>query len=402
MSSNHADLIDPSRISLHLAGSAEYTIESVFPLKITNDEIVTIEFVSSQPDAGDWIGAYSPANSSIIQTTPVKFGLCGQSFNSSNSQPSYLETGRASLQFNLTNLRADVAFHYFKGGLTTPFLVASTGENQTVSFVDNNQPLRNRIVPTGDPDVFSLLWTSATSEEPILKWGSEPNTYLYAAAASTRQIQKTDVCGGVAGGVGWRDLGMQHSVNITGIKTLHLSSRRIYYVFGDQKTNNMSPEWMFQVPPRAGMQPYENSEHSTSALTTTSSTTHNTLRTTHSITSTAKPPNTTPTTTSTTTTTAYTYPQRGTQVILMADLGVGASDSTADTKVFSEACIPAFNTTKSIGHRVARGEVDMVLLSGDLSYANGYLSNWEFFLDAIAPIAGEHVVLLLCLCACFM
>jgi hypothetical protein len=30
-----------------------------------------------------------------------------------------------------------------------------------------------------------------------------------------------------------------------------------------------------------------------------------------------------------------------------------------------------------------------VLLSGDLSYANGYLANWDFFLDSLAPIAGN-------------
>ncbi len=35
-----------------------------------------------------------------------------------------------------------------------------------------------------------------------------------------------------------------------------------------------------------------------------------------------------------------------------------------------------------------QGEVDAVVLSGDLSYANGYLANWDFFLDSLAPIAG--------------
>lgn len=88
--------------------------------------------------------------------------------------------------------------------------------------------------------------------------------------------------------------------------------------------------------------------------------------------------------------TDHIYPTRGTQVILMADLGVGASDDSTDTKVFSEACLPAFNTTNSIGHRVFTGETDAVLLSGDLSYANGYLSNWEFFLDTLSPITGKH------------
>jgi hypothetical protein len=33
-----------------------------------------------------------------------------------------------------------------------------------------------------------------------------------------------------------------------------------------------------------------------------------------------------------------------------------------------------------------------VLLSGDLSYANGYLANWDFFLDSLAPIAGNFTI----------
>jgi hypothetical protein len=36
--------------------------------------------------------------------------------------------------------------------------------------------------------------------------------------------------------------------------------------------------------------------------------------------------------------------------------------------------------------------VDAVLLSGDLSYANGYLANWDFFLDSLAPIAGNSTI----------
>jgi hypothetical protein len=37
---------------------------------------------------------------------------------------------------------------------------------------------------------------------------------------------------------------------------------------------------------------------------------------------------------------------------------------------------------------MTQGEVDAVLLSGDLAYANGYLANWDFFLDSLAPITG--------------
>lgn len=242
MASNRADLITPSRIITGLADSSDYAIETVFPLILQNDEIVTVEFFSNQPNASDWIGAYSPANTNITASAPIKFGMCDQTLNSSDSQNQYLLTGRASLQFNLTNLRTDVGFHYFKGGLKTPILVASTSDSQIVQFADKNQPLRNRILPSGDPNVFFLIWNSATSEVPMIKWGVESGEYIYSALASTTQIEKSDVCGGVAGGIGWRDMGLLHRVNITGITTLNLSSRKLYYIFGDNRTNHFSAE----------------------------------------------------------------------------------------------------------------------------------------------------------------
>ena len=378
MASNRADLINPSRIITSLAGSFDYAFESVYPLILRNDEVVTVEFFSNHPNASDWIGAYSPANADITTSAPIKFGMCDQALNTSDSQNQYLLTGRASLQFNLTNLRTDVGFHYFTGGLQTPILMASTSNDQIVQFAEQNQPLRNRIVPSGDPDVFYLIWNSDTSEVPMIKWGTQSGEYSYSAIAFTTRIEKFDVCGGVAAGIGWRDMGLMHRVNISGITTLNLSSRKLYYIFGDNQTNDFSDEWVFQVPPQAGMQPYE---HTTTASRSTLIT-KNSMRSIYTNTAiTNTQPNNA--------LTDYTYPSRGTQVILMADLGVGASDDSSDTKVFSEACLPAFNTTNSIGHRVLQGEVDAVILSGDISYANGYLSNWEFFLDTLSPITGN-------------
>lgn len=40
-----------------------------------------------------------------------------------------------------------------------------------------------------------------------------------------------------------------------------------------------------------------------------------------------------------------------------------------------------------------QGEVDAIFHSGDISYANGYLSNWDFFMDLISPMAGGAVYL---------
>ena len=107
-----------------------------------------------------------------------------------SSQWDYLSTGRGLLTFNLTNLRADIAFYYFSNGLRNPSMRCCAGidmiccsryllpiyhlsithlspiyhpsithaiddamsrskSNQTVSFRNPNQPLRARVVATG-------------------------------------------------------------------------------------------------------------------------------------------------------------------------------------------------------------------------------------------------------------
>ena len=104
---NEFQMIHPERISTEL--NPAYSITSVSPLIISNDEIVTISFTSTGKTAtNDWIAAYSPANVDITTTVPVKYGFCDES-------PTYLTEGTGFLQFNLTNLRADVAFYYFTG-----------------------------------------------------------------------------------------------------------------------------------------------------------------------------------------------------------------------------------------------------------------------------------------------
>ena len=129
-----------------------YSITGVVPLLINNNDLVQISFTSTKPESTDWIGAYSPADVDVSKTVPVKYALCGGDTN-------YLDTGAGILNFNFTNLRADVAFHYFTGSLVSPVLVATFAK--TVSFENMNEPLRPRVVPMGsnDPDTFKVLWS---------------------------------------------------------------------------------------------------------------------------------------------------------------------------------------------------------------------------------------------------
>lgn len=130
----------------------EHNITSVSPLLISNNGIVQLRYSANKPEEADWIGAYSPADAEVSKTVPVKFALC-------KTDPNYLTTGIGKLNFNFTNLRDDVAFHFFTGSLVSPVL-AGTYE-KTLKFADKNEPLRPRVVPVGnrDKDAFKLLWS---------------------------------------------------------------------------------------------------------------------------------------------------------------------------------------------------------------------------------------------------
>eukprot|EP01035_Chromulina_nebulosa_P026022 gene26022-34015_t len=122
------------------AVTGEYSIDEVSPLLISNDDVVTVKYSSTNPVSSDWIAAYSPADVDITTTVPVKYGWCDDS-------STYISSGSGALTFNLTNLRADVGFYYFTGGLSKGVLMATY--SKPVTFKNYNQPLRARVVPTG-------------------------------------------------------------------------------------------------------------------------------------------------------------------------------------------------------------------------------------------------------------
>jgi hypothetical protein len=81
----------------------------------------------------------------------VKYALC-------RTDPGYMSKGMGGLNFNFTNLRSDISFHYFTAtkapggkfypGTFAPILVATSPNN--VTFASLNQPLKPRVVPVGN------------------------------------------------------------------------------------------------------------------------------------------------------------------------------------------------------------------------------------------------------------
>ena len=288
--------------AIYESKTKSYSITDVFPLTINNNDVVKLSYSATLPKATDWLAAYSPADVDITKTVPVKFALC-------SGDPTYLSSGVGQLSFNFTNLRDDIIFHYFTGSLLTPVLVATF--DKKVSFINNNEALRPRIVPVGsnNPDTYKLLWNrcvilhcllfqslsyllhfqgkmgpmhiyyefnlilskspqqlflvstnylficpvlnSHSSERPLLRWGTTSGILNTTVIATTSRVERHQMCGSPANSTGWRDGGLIHTALLSGM--IELGGKSFFYIFGDDLTNDFSEEMVFFVPAPKGV-----------------------------------------------------------------------------------------------------------------------------------------------------
>lgn len=64
--------------------------------------------------------------------------------------------------------------------------------------------------------MFSLLWSSATSTTPTVRWGTASGQLDRVVQATTKTISKSEVCGSPANTTGYRDLGLIHTAALSG------------------------------------------------------------------------------------------------------------------------------------------------------------------------------------------
>ena len=308
-------------------------------LVINNNDVVNISFKASVPMSSDWIGAFSPASDSVTlsQTVPVKFGWCDTVYGSSYyTQKNDGRYGWGWMTFNFTNLRADISFVYFTNALNAAVVVNRS--DFIVTFKNFNQPLKPRVTPTGNPDVYNISWSSFNSTSPVLKWGTAiGGPYTNTVVAFTSNISKSQMRGYPANSIGWRDLGLIHTASFYGMEAL--SSTNIYYKYGDLTTNDFSNETILLVAPKKGDSPNG----------------------------------------------------RGTRVVLFDDLGRGSRDTTY---TWNEYGRPSIRTAEMVGAEIANGTVDAVYHGGDISYATGYMAVWDFYANMMAPVASAHTIYL--------
>lgn len=318
-----------------LGRDPRYEVSEVTPTEIGNDDVVTVKFrvPKGMPGFMDYIAAYSPADANPTEVVPVKYGWCDRS-------PDYLKTGEGSLTFNLTNLRSDVKFYYITNGTDVPVIKSSS--KQLVSFKNPAEPLRARVVPSGDYDVMWVLWSSSSAVKPQLKWGFSPGVYDHVADARGGAITKDMLCDEPATGKGWRETGAILTADMTGMKAA--AAQKVYYIFGDDGNGGgWSNEHVFNAPPLPGQPSAARADGST-----------------------------------------------GTRVILYDDMGRGTTDQSYTWSEYGRASLW---TEQAVGAEVAAGTVDAIYHGGDLSYATGYLAVWDFWLDQISPFAASTIYL---------
>ncbi|EPS73863.1 hypothetical protein M569_00891, partial [Genlisea aurea] len=308
---------------------------SVIGIEGENTASVLAQYENDHPSNDDWIGVFSPAefNGSVcgeenyretpplICTAPIKY----QFANYSNSD--YAESGKASLQFQLINQRADFSFALFGGGLSNPKLLAVSN---SISFVNPKAPLYPRLAQGKSWNEMTVTWTSGYNIDeavPFVEWGAAGGHSRARSPAGTLTFSRSSMCGAPARSIGWRDPGFIHT---SFLKDLWPRKRYTYKI--GHLLSNGSYVWGKEHSFRSSPFPGEESLQ---------------------------------------------------RVVVFGDLGKGERDGSNEYNSYQPGSL---NTTDQLIRDL--NDIDIVFHIGDICYANGYLSQWDQFTAQVEPIAS--------------
>ncbi|XP_049934830.1 probable inactive purple acid phosphatase 27 isoform X3 [Nymphaea colorata] len=332
------------RTTLALHESASIKVSPVIlGLKGEKIDWVRLKFSYPNPTADDWVGVFSPANFSasicnpevfswedeapFLCTSPIKFQYA------TYSNPSYTKTGTGSLKLQLINQRADFSFGLFTGGILNPKLVAVS---DAITFANPKAPAYPRLAQGRSWNEITVTWTSGYDIKeavPFVAWGMEGETQT-RSPAGTLTFTRNSMCGSPARTVGWRDPGFIHTSFLKdlwpNLAVLSISCSYKYQL--GHKLLNGSYVWSqvhhFKAPPYPGQDSLQ-------------------------------------------------------RVVIFGDMGKAERDGSTKYNDFEYGSL---NTTDQLIKDLQN--IDMVLHIGDISYADGYLSQWDQFTAQIEPIAS--------------
>ncbi|CAD7698428.1 unnamed protein product, partial [Ostreobium quekettii] len=191
-----------------------------------------------------------------------------------------------------------------------------------VAVENVNEPLQGHLHLTGDNTEMLVQWVTKDQGSPVVKWGLSSGDHKFQASAKTTTYTRNDMCGGHAATVGWIDPGLFHTAVMTGLEP----GRRYYYTYGDE-VYGFSEESSFLAAPTVG-------------------------------------------------------PNTSVNFLAIADLGQAEEDGSTEPWQYRAS----LNTTRWLTQEVAKKEYQLLVHNGDISYAMGFVPQWDHYFEQMKPI----------------
>eukprot|EP00928_Gymnodinium_smaydae_P004586 TRINITY_DN11557_c0_g2_i1.p1 TRINITY_DN11557_c0_g2~~TRINITY_DN11557_c0_g2_i1.p1 ORF type:complete len:544 (-),score=54.78 TRINITY_DN11557_c0_g2_i1:172-1803(-) len=234
------------------------------------------------------------------------------------------------LTFKVWNQRTDVVFLYISGNIQYPGLIA---RSEVVTMKQRNIPQGVHLALGNDPTQMRLYWQAGGApSKPGVKYGAtcdDLNKFAPGEANAVRQYKREDLCDRQtlpAGRQGWFPPGTLLESTLTEL----VPGQAYCYSCGDDATG-WTPPKSFVATPASG----------------------------------------------------HRWP---TTIAAFGDLGQVESDHAYHHSwdFGNRGELPSINTTRTLARDTS---VEMVLHIGDISYAVGYMAEWDNFFRQIYPIA---------------
>ncbi|XP_042019124.1 probable inactive purple acid phosphatase 27 [Salvia splendens] len=296
---------------------------------------VVVEFENDKPSNNDWIAVFSPAkfNGSIcdLENDPradVPY-ICSAPIKyqfANFSDHNYANTGKASLKLQLINQRSDFSFALFRGGLSNPKLLAVSN---SISFVNPRAPVCPRLALGKSWNEMTVTWTSGYNIDkavPFVEWRWKGGKKTHSPAG-TLTFGRRSMCGSPARSVGWRHPGWIHTSFLK-----DLWPNTVYTYKLGHLLSNGSYIWSKMYSFRSSPYPGQDSLH---------------------------------------------------RVIIFGDMGKGERDGSNEYNNYQPGLL---HTTDQLINDL--NDIDIVFHIGDITYANGYISQWDQFTAQVEPIAS--------------
>ncbi|XP_022867902.1 probable inactive purple acid phosphatase 27 isoform X2 [Olea europaea var. sylvestris] len=304
-------------------------------IKGEDTEWVDVDFENDKPGDDDWIGVFSPAkfnasncydeNNRKDQAPYICSSPIKYKF-ANFSESHYMKTGKASLKFQLINQREDFSFALFAGGLSNPKLVAVSN---SIAFANPKAPLYPRLAQGKSWDEITVTWTSGYNIDeaiPFVEWGWKGQKQK-RSPAGTLTFERKSMCGSPARTVGWRDPGFIHTSFLK-----DLWPNTVYTYKLGHLLRNGSYIWSKMYSFRSSPYPGQDSLQ---------------------------------------------------RVIIFGDMGKAERDGSNEYSNYQPGSL---NTTDQLIRDVKN--IDIVFHIGDITYSNGYISQWDQFTAQVEPIAS--------------